>query len=364
MKVDVVISYYRQRDFWPFVAWGLQQNAAHINRVLLVNDEPWDWEPALEGLPLVLLDHAHDGFGMTRSYNQGANAAETERILFSQGDLILTPDFLAKLLPRSYVWSLIYPYVQYIEIPSKLSSRWEPSFLSKDWRSNAGVVDEMRQKHRMFILGKGACFLVERAKYLALGGFDEGYAPLGPNSEDHDFAARWISAHGQDTLYIGGGEAWHLGDPPRERSLHKQARMPAYDSRARLASTLGVHFHHRYILWAGHDGSNYPFDLTRAAIAHFDGGGGDVRVDCLSLDWMPDASAVDLEVWLPLPFLSKCQIVEHLSVLHRKLTDDGQMTLLFHASPAWPQEKLAALLPPLGFDIEEEEPGKIVAVPS
>ena len=359
MKVDVVIAYFRQEHLWPFVAWGLQRNAAHINRVLLINDEPWTWTPTLPGIPLVLLDHPHDGFGMTRSYNQGALASETDTVLFIQGDLVLESDFLAKALPRTLHFPLLYTWVFYIEIPATPSDLEQPSRIALDWRGNDGLILELRQKHRMFILGKGASFLVNRAQYLALGGFDEHYAPLGPNCEDHDFAARWIMAYGPDTLDFGHSVSWHLGDPPAARVRNFLARMPSYASRARLAGTLGRYFNNRYTLFGTTNEIQKPRDLTRCLVGHASDKQCDVRVDCLQLAWMQDGTAQAIDEGLPTTYLPVNQIEEHLATVFHKLAPSGELTLYFPERPPWTTARLSAYLKSVGFEIEEEELGEL-----
>ena len=134
MKYDVVVAYYRQEHNWPVVAWGLEQNAARINRVLVVNDEPWsEFKPTLNGIPVVLLDHPHDGFGLTKSYNQGMREATTDFVLLTQGDEILVQDFFTQCIGALKDKSILYPIVAYTEPDVELADM-PPPFVYGDWR--------------------------------------------------------------------------------------------------------------------------------------------------------------------------------------------------------------------------------------
>jgi GT2 family glycosyltransferase len=238
MTIDVVIAFYRQHLWAPFVAQGLLQNKAEINHVYIVNDEPWgtDVPPAFVGLPTewaTLLDHEHKGFGLCASLNQGATASQADYLLFCEGDEILPPYALAHNKTGLHKRRLLCAPKAYIAIPSPTalaSATWVPEFLHEpDHRFRTQA--EMERSGDRWALCSGGHLLVPREAHEIIGGFDEQFEY---GLHDYDYAARWMTHFGRietvvfmpnltPILHIGTG---------------KGRAQPAGTSKARFRATL------------------------------------------------------------------------------------------------------------------------------
>ena len=198
MHIDIVIDFYRKGAHWPKVAFGLAQNIDHINRVIVVNDEPWTDEGRLlfwrdpihlDPTKLLLLDHEHEGFGSARCVNEGMRAVETEYWMVLNADVMLGPDSLADTLALAAPRTIIYPFVD--DIPVHFEDGFSSPFTGAPWRY-----------YRDF------CALEHTASSLVLGGRREfpswGYS-------DHDYGCRWALHFGLDKVLHDGGTVYNLG---------------------------------------------------------------------------------------------------------------------------------------------------------
>jgi hypothetical protein len=216
MKVDLTVTFYRQEWAWPLVAYGLEQNFEHINRVILVNDEEWNtstvspimdlWKRSYP--PLVMLSHTHNDFGSHRCIYQGIEASETEYVAHIDGDIVLAPDSLARMFDDAAPEVLLCGLSHDVPKATKLADLPHPHAPRNDFRFEA--------KHlKMPVIVQKMCmardlYLVHRREdYFAIGGHTvawPGYGYL-----DYDVAMRWMMRFGKDSIRFGDGDSYHLG---------------------------------------------------------------------------------------------------------------------------------------------------------
>lgn len=210
-KVDVVIAYYRQARHWPKVLWGLRRNAHYINKVIIVNDEPWSEEDyatvTAEDLSIVKLQHPHDGFGVCKSYNQGIKAATTEFVLLTSADVVLPPRLIAQKLLYAQPNTLVAGPCTHVEEDSDPSS---PTVIRKDRFEALRHDADSRPWHYV----RGVNRLLHRQAHLDMGGFDERFNEF--NYEDYDHTARWCAKYGLQSIQYCDAPVYHLGDPQHE----------------------------------------------------------------------------------------------------------------------------------------------------
>jgi len=181
--------------------------------------------------PVRMTTHEHDGFQLSRCRNEGALLAESDYLLFTDGDCLLPENFLSVHLRGRRPG-----YVQ-----SGYCYRLEPAETDKvlvdKIRSGATEFDVLRgEEKRAFwkhirargyeFLGvsmrpriSGSCIGTWRSDFVAVNGFDESF--LGWGMEDIDFQlrlesigvrSRWTKA----SVY----HMWHEKHPTYARNSH------------------------------------------------------------------------------------------------------------------------------------------------
>jgi len=143
----------------------------------------------------------NDGFA--RACNRGAAAARGQYVLFLNNDTVPQPGWLDALLtaltapaPAIIGARLLFPddTVQHAGIG--FNARDEPVHRAY----GASLDDAIAQRSCSVPAVTGACLLMERAQFLALGGFDEGYRN---GFEDLDLCCRTRQ---------GGGIVWYAAE--------------------------------------------------------------------------------------------------------------------------------------------------------
>lgn len=311
MKIDVVVCYYRQFRFWEAVAWGLIQNKEHISRVIVVNDEPWEDQPArMAGvlpMPASFLEHKHDGFGLSRSANQGLAAVEGDYALLLEGDEVLPPGSLEATLKGVHPGHLLCCRKVYINEDWKPGS--DPTFLEGDHR-----VDYLTRRWslRPWVFCSGGHLLIHLPTHHEIGGFCEDYQY---GLHDYDYAARWAYHVGMDSVLFGGGLIWHLGSG-------RGRKTPGVEANHRLIQTLAPLYNHRYHLACGEKfdetSVNLDIQITPAA---------DAYADCKDLSFIPDGSAQSIAHSHFLEHFSVKEALDHLEEVHRKLIHGGEFII-------------------------------------
>lgn len=217
-KVDVVVAYYRQHQRWNQFLQGVRANERYINRVIVVNDEPWDKDNKAEfdafyavenppQIPFVFLSHAHDGFGVCKSYNQGMAAAETEYVYVTAADVLMPARHIARLLMLAQPRCIVAGPVNHVTEDATLPLNPEKILRTDRFMS---LVDDPDSRPWQYV--RGANRLFHRASFLQ---FDERFNEF--NYEDYDHTARWVTNYGFDSVrYDKDAPVFHLGDPYHE----------------------------------------------------------------------------------------------------------------------------------------------------
>jgi glycosyltransferase involved in cell wall biosynthesis len=229
MKMDCAISFYRREHLWGEVAEGLDLNRSYIERLIIVNDEPWEITPrgvkGVVALPnrwetppmkYTLLDHPHDDpFGASRSVNEGIAAATTEYVLHIDDDIVLAPQALEKLVPLLAPQRLIFGRVENWKEGIDVEQYTE---FGRACNVNIQGTDEPKNAlDHLLHWCTGGFFIAHRESHLSLGGWSEDFIERG--WQDIEYALRWILAYGPKSVIVGTGGAWHMApreeEPPR-----------------------------------------------------------------------------------------------------------------------------------------------------
>lgn len=246
MKCDVVMTFYRKWQEWPHVKQGLEWNRDHINRFIIVNDEPWGWDKdlyKLDGVETVQLDHPHRGWGAARCINEAVGHVGTDFFLHVDADIFLMPDSIGQSL---------------IEAEDGLLLGCQIDDTTLDYCIEDGTLKatQFRYDERHIELREPKPLNLRHGHYLAhtetwrrLGGHD-----LTPpwdteyHSMDYVLAAQWMMANGRDSFNVGGGGGYHLGGV--RLSPKQSAESP--ENRARVRAVLdqyGAMFPDEPISW-------------------------------------------------------------------------------------------------------------------
>ncbi len=214
MKVDLVVTFYRRSNLWEKVLWGIRQNAESISKVIVISDEPWgEWLPyTFSGMPLELSDHLHDGFGVSKSHNQGHDMARSRYVAHIDDDVVLSPGAITKNLKKVGVSRLIFGMLD--EVVEDFDPD-DPKFLRRD-RGLGKVAKEFPH-----FLARGGFFICHRDSYQHIGGWDQRMNEYG--YQDYEFTLRWMQNFGLDSVYLCPGRGWHITDPKGENMERRAA---------------------------------------------------------------------------------------------------------------------------------------------
>ncbi len=217
MKIDIVIDFYKRFDIWPLVAWGLDQNAEHINKLLLVNDARWSLvdidtlQDMLKEVNIIPLDHERRGITPQRSIRQGAQEVETEYFAHIDSDVVLAPGSLAANLELVEKELIVYGTVPDVSKHTKLDCLDDPTIARPDWRIEKPVID-LQTRFRMC---RDSYWIMRQEDYVANdGGHDINFPGYG--CVDYDFACRWMMRFGLESWMIGPGVGYHVGGDERQ----------------------------------------------------------------------------------------------------------------------------------------------------
>lgn len=223
MKIDIICCYYRQIQYLPFFAWGIEQNKDEIERVIIVNDEPWDDDEIVKimdtlPVPVTLLDHDHAGegtHGVARCFNQGLSRATTDYAFLTSFDQILTPGTLLDILDLASPSRMVLGRVDSISSSTKLEDLPDPTIIRKDMYDSH--ILKLRANPGMVCIGswRNGHTLVDVDAHFEIGGFDERFVRWGYGLEDQDYAIRWLLEFGRHSIVWGDSSSWHFaGDKP------------------------------------------------------------------------------------------------------------------------------------------------------
>jgi hypothetical protein len=287
-KADVIVVYYRTMAAkWPVCVDGLRENLDRINRIVVVNDEPWDSDTldTLRGyaadLPIThWLDHPRpEGpwHGVGVSINQGMRLCTERYVLQTQAQQRLAPNYLQAHLryaePKTLLLAPVHQIHPWPDGPVVKSDFYLP------------LLEQSIALNRRWRTARNAATLVDREFHWQVGGQDEVYASLGYGNEDYDFGMRWLLA--------GGDIVWNLDTyshaefdprPPRERT--DKAVSPANWQRLILR---GLEFYGgRLELFAvGLQERPMFFQVGHKRAL-------DALADCYDLQWLPNESVAEV----------------------------------------------------------------------
>jgi len=227
MKIDIVIPFYRKYHDIPRTAWGLRQNLANINRVIIVNDELWTSDTKsiactiCYGLPLILLDHPHEGFGAHKCANQGLYMVETEYWSLLDADIVLTPGTIQRELEYAAPNKIVYPHVHDIPQSTSTEELHSPKILRKYGYGGTHPDSKPWLRYR-------DCHTLEHTESsLALNGRSNfpGYGFI-----DYDYGCRWALEYGIENIILGVGDAYDPGEcKPEERKSWSQVNLDMFN---------------------------------------------------------------------------------------------------------------------------------------
>lgn len=217
MKVDVVITYYRQANGLARLWKTILANAEDINKVFIVNDEPWPKpereaiERLVEGSPLqvTFLDHEHKGFGATRCANEGMAQCTTDYVLALQADTLLPTGFIQKKLDAiaGAEWPMFISGPCHHVTPD--SDPDSPDYLRQDGYMH--LRETMRGIAAPWLFMRGVNKLIHRQGFIECGGMDERFDEC--NYEDYELVMRWLSNFGPSSVKWEETPVLHQGDP-------------------------------------------------------------------------------------------------------------------------------------------------------
>jgi GT2 family glycosyltransferase len=190
-KMDVVVTYYRRPHLFHQVVEGLINNREFIQRVIVVNDEPWTFTNEPRWIrsscpPVVLLDHEHDGYGVVRSLNQGVAEATTDFVVNVSDDTVLAPQAIENMLPALAPKRLVYGRLDGVPLHKAV---------------------EAGAPHRICT---AAFYIFDREANNKIGGLDPYFAGT-YGWEEFDYCLRWMLEYGIENVVSGPGRAKHLG---------------------------------------------------------------------------------------------------------------------------------------------------------
>ncbi|MDA0168665.1 glycosyltransferase family 2 protein [Solirubrobacter taibaiensis] len=239
MTVDVVVVSYNSGDTLRGCVEPLC-DVPGVDVIVVDNDSPQDPLPTIADLPVRTIRAPRNG-GFSYGCNLGAAGGASDAILFLNPDAVLSPGDLAQLvavLEREPSTGIVAPRILGGEGELALSRRREPRLASTFAQAlflhrllpTAAWTDEMiRDPQGYDVPGdaewlSGACLLIRRDAFEAIGGFDEGFFLY---CEDTDICVR-MRAHGLAVRYEPAATARH-----QEGSSAPRAELAAIHARSR-----------------------------------------------------------------------------------------------------------------------------------
>jgi teichuronic acid biosynthesis glycosyltransferase TuaH len=205
MKIDVVIVAFRSE---PTIAACLASLPPEVrDRVVVVDNAATDGAAALADAfgARVLRNTANVGFGVAA--NQGARLGSGDAVLFLNPDAELTPGALTAMLER-----FSDPEVAVVGASlmsgdgSEQQARWRYPTPRNMWLEALGLTGGRKAPSTGFVVG--ACFLIRRSVFDALGGFDERFWLYGEEADlcfrVEQAGSRIALATEARVLHIGG----------------------------------------------------------------------------------------------------------------------------------------------------------------
>ena len=212
-RFSIIIPLFNRVLFTTICAYALAAVADcwGETEVLLVDNGSSDGTPtflATLGAPFRTVTNRRN-MGFARACNQGAVAARGAYLIFLNNDTVPQPGWLSALArvmtgpsaPAVVGARLLFPDDTVQHAGLGFNARQEPVHLSY-----GEPADGAARVSRSVPAVTGACLMVERARFLAAGSFDEGYVN---GFEDLDFCCRMRHA-GQTIWYEAESVLYHF----------------------------------------------------------------------------------------------------------------------------------------------------------
>jgi N-acetylglucosaminyl-diphospho-decaprenol L-rhamnosyltransferase len=214
LPIDVVTVTWNSREM--ILKCLDRLNPSLVGKIVVVDNASSDGtEEAVRQRPNVELVRLEDGRSLAAAYNRGAELGSSELILFLNDDVLASDESIANLAealqmrPRALAAAgrLVDPdtgetQTEYLPQAFPTPAAFAAGFLGREARradvdeATTVVVDQP----------PGACLLVRRSAFEALGGWDEEFEFW---FEDVDLARR-LRNHG-DVLYVPSAPFEHIG---------------------------------------------------------------------------------------------------------------------------------------------------------
>ncbi len=337
LKADVGVVFYQQFDKWPTCAAGLRTNSSRINRVIVCNDEPWTDEgraqilAELPGIPTLLLDHPHDGFGVARSWNEIFAEVTENYCLTIAADILLPPGHLSAMLTHAAPERMVCGKIHTTALD--LQPGQDPPILRKDGMSIHWGKERIKAGSRQWGVARGANRLVHTPSWHAVGGMNPRFRTYG--YEDWELAVRWMMAFGEKSIYFADPAVYHM-----DRDLR---RLPGREATQIMADTLAEFYAHRYRLQA-----RTSFDPMSLNACEYFRSCADITLPCARPEWIPEAKAVLITHDELLDDLEEHEVRAHLAFIVTRLAPGGR---LIAGSKKW-REQLPQWCREAGLEVE------------
>jgi O-antigen biosynthesis protein len=218
----------RSIDLLAHCIESIETHTTYKNRELVVVDNQ-DLRPstlsALERWPVRYVHYGESVFNIATKMNMGAREATGEYLLFLNDDVeIITPDWIEAMLSLAQnpgvgaVGAKLFfedGTLQHVGVtfckglPDHIH-RGQPGDIPGYFFSAAGI--------RNYLAVTGACLLIRRDVFFAVGGFDEVFAI---NYNDIDLCLR-VHELGYRNVYAGQAQLFHFESRTRERTVAQQ----------------------------------------------------------------------------------------------------------------------------------------------
>ena len=233
-RFSIIIPLFNRVLFTTICVRALQAVADRWDEteVILVDNGSQDGTAtflATLGAPFCVISNERN-MGFAHACNHGAAAARGDYLVFLNNDTVPQPGWLTALAgamtgPRAPVVAgarLLFPDDTVQHAGLGFNARYEPIQFSYGER-----VDGAASESRPVPAVTGACLMVERARFLASGGFDEGYVN---GFEDLDFCCR-MRAEGGAIWYEAESVLYHFESASDGRYRADVANYDRFQSR-------------------------------------------------------------------------------------------------------------------------------------
>lgn len=243
----IIVTYESRHEIGACLDSVVGQTAPYRAEVVVVDNQSADGTAGLvrQGWPSVRVIDAGGNVGFSRANNLGAAATESEFLLLLNPDTVVPPGAVAALVRglASHPDAAIagprlldadrYPELSFGPALTPWGEAWQKglgTLYRRRWRAIVRYVERRTRVAGPRAWVSGACLLIRRADYAAVGGLDERYFMY---TEDVDLCAS-MRARGRQVLFVPQAEVLHLrgrsaGRNPETERLRRLSHLAYYD---------------------------------------------------------------------------------------------------------------------------------------